>query len=122
MSEATTDIRAIADHVVLLARAGNFDAIGETYWADSIVSIESGEGDMGLCNGIVEVRAKNHWWTSTHEVHGGSAEGPWVNRDQFTVRFTMDVTVKDSGQRFQMDEIALYTVKDGRIVEERFFY
>lgn len=26
------------------------------------------------------------------------------------------------GQRVQMDEAALYTVKDGRVVKEEFFY
>lgn len=31
----------------------------------------------------------------------------------------MDVTPKD-GERMQMDEIGLYTVRDGKIVEERF--
>jgi ketosteroid isomerase-like protein len=34
----------------------------------------------------------------------------------------MDFTNKETGQRMQMDEHALYTVKDGKIVEERFFY
>jgi hypothetical protein len=34
----------------------------------------------------------------------------------------MDVTFKGSGQRMQLDEVGLYTVKDGRIVREEFFY
>ena len=34
----------------------------------------------------------------------------------------MDVTQRESGNRIKMDEVALYTVKDGKIVEERFFY
>ena len=34
----------------------------------------------------------------------------------------MDVTVKESGQRMQMDEIGLYTVRDGKIAEERFLF
>jgi ketosteroid isomerase-like protein len=37
------------------------------------------------------------------------------------VRFTMDVTPK-GGQRMSMDEVGLYTVKDGKVVEERFFF
>ncbi len=49
-------------------------------------------------------------------------DGPWVNGEQFTVRFTMDVTFKETGQRHTMDEIALYTLKNGKIAEERFFY
>ena len=48
------------------------------------------------------------------------AEG--LNGDDFTVRFVMDVTDKDSGQRMTMDEVALYRLKGGKIAEERFFY
>jgi limonene-1,2-epoxide hydrolase len=33
----------------------------------------------------------------------------------------MDVTMKGPG-RVQMDEIAVYEVKDGKIVKEQFFY
>lgn len=33
----------------------------------------------------------------------------------------MDVTLKGMGRR-QMDEIAVYEVKDGKIVKEQFFY
>jgi ketosteroid isomerase-like protein len=45
-----------------------------------------------------------------------------VNGNQFVVHFGMDVTTKETGQRVQMNEIGLYTVRDGKIAEERFFY
>jgi ketosteroid isomerase-like protein len=32
------------------------------------------------------------------------------------------VTFKPTGQRMQMTEMALYTVKDGKIAQEEFFY
>ena len=48
-------------------------------------------------------------------------EGPYVNGDQFIVRFKMDLTPK-GGQRITMDEVGLYTLKDGLIAEEQFFY
>ncbi len=57
-----------------------------------------------------------------HEVHTVTTEGPWVNGDQFSLRFAMDVTARENGQRMQMDEIGVYTVRDGKVVEERFFY
>ena len=38
------------------------------------------------------------------------------------VRFKYDVTNKPSGRRMIMDELALYQVKDGKIVREEFFY
>jgi len=36
--------------------------------------------------------------------------------------YEFDVTFNDSGQRFKMEEVALYTVKDDKIVKEEFFY
>ena len=38
------------------------------------------------------------------------------------MRFVMDITVKETGARMTMDEVGLYTIADGKIVEERFFY
>jgi ketosteroid isomerase-like protein len=32
------------------------------------------------------------------------------------------MTNKQSGQRMTMDEIGVYTLKNGKIAEERFFY
>ena len=39
---------------------------------------------------------------------------------QFVVRFKMEVTPKGK-QRMNLDEVGLYTVQNGKIVEERFF-
>ena len=68
------------------------------------------------------MRQKGEWWAANHEVHGGSAEGPFVHGDQFAIYLTMDITPKETGERMTMKEVCLYTVKDGKIVEERFFY
>jgi ketosteroid isomerase-like protein len=55
-------------------------------------------------------------------IHGNETFGPYVNGDQFALRFRVDFTIKASGERIQIDEVGLYTVRDGAIVEERFFY
>ena len=73
-----------------------------------------------VCEGKDAVHKKSEWWRENHEVHGGSVEGPYVNGDQFVVRFTMDVTPKASGKRMKMDEVGVYTVEKGKIVSERF--
>ena len=72
--------------------------------------------------GLVVYRKKGEWWAANHEVHEVSADGPYLNGDQFAVRFYVDVTVKETGERRKMHEIGLYTVREGKIVEERFFY
>ena len=45
-----------------------------------------------------------------------------VSGDQFALRFKFDITPKATGERATMDEVGLYTVKDGKITEERFYY
>ena len=75
--------------------------------------------------GIDAVRKKNQWWLDNHTIHGGDAMGPWPHGDRFIVHFKFDVTAKTgpmAGQRMQMDEAALYTVRGGKIVKEEFFY
>jgi ketosteroid isomerase-like protein len=117
-------VNDIAKDLVTLCKSGDFATPGEKYWADDVVSVEPG-GPPGMdpvSRGKAAAVAKGEWWAGAHTINSTSVEGPWVNGDQFTVKFKMDVTVKETGQRNQMEEIALYTVKDGKISEERFFY
>ena len=113
----------IANDLVALCRQGKFAESGEKYWAQDVVSVEAGgpDGMDPVSRGIDAARGKGEWWAANHEMHGVEVEGPYVNGDQFIVRFKMDVTPK-GGQRTTMDETALYTLKDGKIAEERFFY
>ncbi len=104
-----------------LLKQGKADEAGKTYWSDDIVSMEAMEGDMAVLKGRKAVDGKAAWWYANHEVHSLGVEGPYVHGDQFVVRFTMDVTPK-GGQRMKMDEVGLYTVRQGKIVEERFFF
>lgn len=102
-------------------KAQKFEA-AEALWADDVVSIENMDGPMQRMAGREAVHGKGVWWFGAHEVHGYDAQGPFVNGDQFAVVFKLDVTQKETGQRFQMDEVGIYTVKNGKVSEERFFY
>jgi ketosteroid isomerase-like protein len=117
-------VQDIATDFVTICKTGDFDGAGEKYWSPDVVSIEAFAPDGGdpAARGIDAVRAKGVWWYENHEIHSVEAAGPYVNGDQFIVRFKMDVTFKQTGARMQMDEDGLYTVRDGKIVEERFFY
>ncbi len=77
---------------------------------------------MAVSHGKEALKQKGQWWQENHEVHGGSVEGPYVNGDQFAVRFKFDITPKATGERVTMDEVGVYTVKNGKITEERFYY
>ena len=115
-------IQDIAADLVALCKAGKFDESGEKYWADDVVSIEAMTGDMARVTGKDAVRGKGEWWAANHEVHAFEVTGPFINGDQFVVGFKMEITPKSTGERTTMDEVGLYTIKDGKIVEERFFY
>jgi ketosteroid isomerase-like protein len=120
---APTATEAVARELVDLCRAGhNLDALGKLY-ATNIVSIEAGDfqGMAARMTGLDAIRRKNEWWFETYQVHSSEAEGPFINKDQFCVKFTFDVTEKKTGKRTRDSEIAVYTVKNAKIVEERFY-
>lgn len=119
------DTRAVAAEFTRLCKAGQFDEAGHRFWSENVVSLEAMDGPMSRCTGKKELQAKGQWWYENNEIHGFETEGPFVNGDQFALRFTIDVTPKtgeQAGKRVQMTEIGLYTVKDGQVVEERFLY
>ncbi len=112
----------IAQAFTELLKANKHEEAAATFNDPEIVSIEAMDGPMARIQGTEAVKAKSDWWYGAHEVHSVEAQGPYVNGDQFAVHFAMDLTVRESGERSQSAEVGLYTVKDGRIVEERFFY
>jgi ketosteroid isomerase-like protein len=122
---ATSSITAVADDLVSLCRTGrNRDAI-ETLYSPDIVSIESMGNEVmpREVKGLAAVRSKNEWWAANNEVHSATVDGPFVgDDDKFAVYYNFDVTFKQTGQRNNMEEMALYTVKDGKVVREQFFY
>jgi ketosteroid isomerase-like protein len=99
---------------------GELEAAGKKFWSDDIVSREPMSGDMAELKGRKAVEEKSQWWNANHEVHDLKVEGPYVHGDQFVVRFKSDVTPKGQ-KRTRLDEVGLYTVRNGRIVEESFF-
>lgn len=115
----------IARKMVDLCRQGkNLEAL-DTLFADDMVSVEAcdmpGAPPREL-KGRAAVKSKGEWWIANHDVHDASISGPWPHEERFIVVFRYDVTNKPSGQRMQMEEAALYTVKNGKILREEFFY
>ncbi len=110
----------IAKELLRLCQSGqNFVAM-ETLYSDDIVSVEA-DGSAPYVGKAVVIK-KSADWVAAHEIHSGVAAGPYVNGNQFMVRFTFDITIKAKGLRLTMDEMGLYTVADGKIIREEFFY
>jgi len=117
----------IATQLVALCRAGrNIEAV-DALLSDNVVSVEA-RGDETMpaeMAGRDTIRGKNEWWVNNHKIHNASVKGPYPNGDRFAVIFNFDVTPVTgpmAGQRMRMEEVALYTVADGKITREEFFY
>ncbi len=111
----------VAEAFTALLKAGRFDEAAMRFWAQELATYEAAPGDFAEVHGRDAAFAKAKWWYENHDVHSTVVEGPWVNGNHFLCRMTIDVTPK-GGQRRRMEEHVLYTVRDGRIVEERYFY
>ncbi len=112
--------REIARQFVELCNQGkNFDVMRTMYAAD-IVSVESNGAETV---GQTPVIQKSERWAAANTIHGEHVLGPYFHgSDRFAVHFTFEITPKSTGRRITQQEVAVYTVKDGKIVREQFFY
>ena len=121
------DTKQVGEKLVEYCRKGqNMEAIDKLYSKD-IVSIEAQGGPEmpAEMRGIDKIRGKNKWWYENNEVHSATVEGPFPNNDRFAVKFHYEISPKtgpNKGKKTKMDEVGVYTVKDGKIVREEFFY
>lgn len=111
----------VAQAVTALARQGKLDQIERDWLAPSIVSVE-GVGASAAWSGKKAVLAKYRGWEADHTVHDMKVEGPWVGATGFSLKYRIDVTQKSTGKRMPMEEIAVYTVQNGKIVREEFHF
>jgi ketosteroid isomerase-like protein len=110
-------------YMELVKEQKNEQCLSELFAKDA-VSVEAGAppGQDRTSKGVEAIRAKGKWWMDNHTVHKAEADGPFPHDDRFAVRFTYDVTFKPENKRFTMNEVGLFTVKDGKIAKEEFFY
>ena len=123
IAEQTMTTAEVAAKFNQLAKEGNWDKIQEELFAENAVSIEPPNSPgMQSVEGLAAIKQKGKMFNEmVEEMHGGYSSDPVVAGNHFSVAMGMDVTMKGQG-RMKMDEIALYEVKDGKIVKEQFFY
>src|SRR6266567_2923799 len=112
----------VANKVVELTRKEAWHEAVDQLYAKDIVSVEAGGmGDESPeKRGLEAIRSKVDWWVNSMEVHSFKVSGPFVAHDRFVVQYDVDATDKNSKRRFQMSEVGVYTVKNGKIVREEF--
>jgi hypothetical protein len=119
----TMTTQEVANRFNELAQQGNWMQIQEELYADDAESIEPPHAQgLRSAKGREALKQKAEEFGSTvEEMHGGYSSEPLIAGNHFAVAMGMDATMKGMG-RVKMDEIAVYEVKNGKIVKEQFFF
>ncbi len=118
------DLKQIADELVAGCREGRETETLDRLYAEDAVSVEAADQGGGReAHGRAAIHGKHEWWAQNMEMTGGSVSDPMLHGDdRFAVIFEAAGRDKTSGESFEMREVAVYHVADGRIVREEFFY
>ena len=121
--EAVMTTQEIADRFSQLAEEGKWNEIQDELFSDDAESVEPPHSPgLQSAKGREALKKKAEMFNeSVEEMHGGYSSKPVVGGRYFSVAMGMDATMKGMG-RMKMDEIAVYEVKDGKIVKEQFFF
>ncbi len=118
-------IDTVARDFTAMLRAGQFEAAGEKFWAADVTSIEPMDlpgGIPALVSGIESARDKTRRKFSASRIDDLSIDGPFVTGNQFALFMDMVIVSRSDGEGQPFTEIAIFTVRDAKIAEERFFY
>jgi hypothetical protein len=121
--EAVRTTQEIADRLVQLCREGKYEEAQNELFSDDAESIEPpGVPGLQSVKGIEAIRKKGQDFQNMVEtIHSGSISDPTVAGRHISVAMVLDATFKGMGRQ-NMEEIAVYETKDGKIVKEQFFF
>jgi len=113
------NIRSNVEQLVELVEQGNLLEAFERFYAEDVAMRENtNPPTVGkAANRQREIEFVN----SVREVHQSRAAFVAVDGDRAVIGWELEFTNKD-GQRLRLDQVAVQTWQDGRIVDERFVY
>ncbi|MFK7756982.1 MAG: SnoaL-like domain-containing protein [Flavobacteriales bacterium] len=118
------EVKDVANKWAEYCNTGQFDkAYAELYDQNCVsLEVEGAQGYPARTEGIEAILVKSKRWDDmVEEFHGMEIEGPIVAGNHFTATMKMDITMKGMSRR-KDEEVAVFQVKDGKIVNEQFFY
>ena len=121
--EAVMTTQDVANRLHELFGQNKWNEAQEELFSDDAKSIEPPNSPgLQTVEGLDNIKKKGEQFQNmVEEVHGGFHSEPIVAGNYIAFGMGMDVTMKGQG-RMKMDEIAVYEVRDGKIVKEQFFF
>ena len=112
-------IQEIATQLIQLCEAGKFD---ETYQQLFATDAKSIEPDGSTAAGLTAILQKGEAFKTDVEFVACKMGTPQFAGNYFTLKEAFYSIIRKTGEKKLMEEIAVYKVDNGKIVEERFFY
>jgi len=115
----------VAYEFTALLLAGKVEEAADKHWAQDIVVIKPsilGDNTVQQCRGFDTARSRLSGWLQHHKIEDISIDGPCITGNQFALFVYMQILNIASGNVKNFSEIATFTVKGDKIIEERFFY
>ena len=121
--EAVRTTQEVANRMNELFKEFKWEQVQEELFAENAVSIEPpGSPGLQTAEGLAAIKKKGEDFNNmVEEMHGGWVSEPLVGGKYISFAMAIDATYKGMGRQ-KMEEIAVYEVKDGKIVKEQFFY
>ena len=113
----------IADRLYELCQIADYDTAHSELFAENATSTEPNRtGTLQTVTGMEAINEKMKQFNkSVVEMHDSFVGDPYVFGNYIFMEFNMDLTMKDA-PRMEMNEMAVYEVKDGKIISQRFYY
>lgn len=117
-------LQDVADALVAGVRDKRTTENIDLLYSDDIVSVEAANmGGPREAHGRDGLKAKHAWWDGAMDVLEQDVRGPFLHLpDRFACFFTMTTRDKTTGEVSDHEEVGIYTVADGKIVREEFYY
>jgi len=113
----------VANRLVALCREGKHRQVVKELYAPDIVSVEPEGVPNRMVQGLEAIAAKGEKFESMLEkVNTSVISDPIVAENFFSCSMLMNVQIKGNPNAIDMDEVCVYTVNNGKIVREEFFY
>ena len=121
--EAVRTTQEVANRMNELFKENKWTEVQDELFAEDAVSIEPPHAQgLQTVEGLAAIKKKAEDFNNmVEEMHGGWCSEPLVGGNHISFAMGIDATYKGMGRQ-KMEEIAVYEVKDGKIVKEQFFY
>ncbi len=121
--EAVMTTQEVANRMYELFKENKWMEVQQELFSDDAESIEPPHSKgLQSVKGKDAIKKKGDDFNNmVEEVHGGYTGEPIVAGNFIAFAMGIDATYKGMGRQ-KMDEIAVYEVRDGKIVKEQFFY